>query len=176
MSTNVLNSFESTPSVALAGWRRWLTLPLCVLGVFLASAGGLWFPPDQWYVGLLKPAWTPPGWLFGPVWTLLYVGMGVSVWMIWWTSSAEPHRRTALRVFALQWMLNAAWTPAFFGLHAPGLAFVVICLLWLSVVWTMVLFHGLRPLAGALLVPYWLWISFALVLNGVIWLMNRGVA
>lgn len=173
MHSNALLNSQSECSSVLPAWLSWLCLPLLVGLVALAGLGGIWFAPDQWYAELSKPSWTPPGWLFGPVWSLLYLLMGISLWLAWQAPASTSERRRALLVFAAQWLLNAAWTPVFFGLQAPGLAFALICLLWLLLVWNLFLFHGLRPLAAALLVPYWMWISFALLLNGVIWLMNR---
>ncbi|MCB1587335.1 MAG: tryptophan-rich sensory protein [Xanthomonadales bacterium] len=153
-------------------WSGWLLLPLFILATSAAALTGLLFPPDAWYADLAKPSWTPPGAVFGPVWLTLYVLMGISLWLIHVCDATAAQRRSAMAIFALQWLFNVAWTPVFFGLHLPGPAFGVLCLLWLMLVWTLIGFHRLRPLAAALLVPYWLWVSFALVLNGVIWLMN----
>lgn len=151
--------------LALVGW----ILLLMALG---ASAGML-FGPDAWYAALLKPTWNPPSWLFGPVWTLLYASMAVALWLV----RREPDtdrglRRRALSLFAIQFGLNLAWTPIFFGLRSPGLAFAEICLLWIALLTTLLTFGRVRSLAGYLLLPYLLWVSFALVLNGTIWLMN----
>ncbi len=123
------------------------------------------------YGALVQPAWAPPTWLFGPVWTLLYATIAVAGWLVWrkdgWTGA-----RTALTVFAVQLVLNALWTPLFFGAGLFGVAFVEIVLLWLSIVATIVLFarHS-RPAAG-LLVPYLAWVTFASALNLAIWLLN----
>ncbi len=150
-----------------------MLMALVGLTLGLGAGMGLLFGPGADFQALQKPTWNPPGWLFGPVWTLLYVLIGASAWLVWRerrVSSSE--RRTAWMAFALQAVLNLAWTPLFFGLHSPGLAFLDISLLWLAVLWTTVAFGRIRPLAGYLLVPYVLWVSFALVLNGTIWLMN----
>lgn len=146
----------------------WIAL---VLG--LGSGIGLLFGPGDWFVTLLKPTWNPPGWLFGPVWTLLYVLMGLSVWLLR-RQPGVPRiaLMQAMRLFWLQLLLNLLWTPIFFGLHRPGWAFAEICLLWIAALWTAIAFGKIRALAGYLLVPYLLWVSFALVLNGTIWLMN----
>ena len=123
------------------------------------------------YGALVQPAWAPPTWLFGPVWTLLYATIAVAGWLVWrkdgWTGA-----RTALTVFAVQLVLNALWTPLFFGAGLFGVAFVEIVLLLLSIVATIVLFarHS-RPAAG-LLVPYLAWVTFASALNLAIWLLN----
>lgn len=149
-------------------------LPVWVVGIVAAGAGvGLLFAPDAWFAGLNKPTWNPPGWLFGPVWTLLYALMGASIWLVRrQTSASVDARRNATRLFLLQLLLNLGWTPIFFGLHSPLLAFIEICLLWIAVLWTAVELGKIRALAGYLLLPYLLWVSFALLLNGTIWLMN----
>jgi len=149
---------------ALAGW-------IFLLVGCGATMGGL-FAPDAWFAALLKPTWNPPSWLFGPVWTVLYISMAVALWLVRREPESEGMRKRALVLFVIQFALNLLWTPLFFGLHSPGLAFVEICLLWIALLSTMLAFGRVRPLAGYLLLPYLLWVSFALVLNGTIWLMN----
>lgn len=150
-----------------------MLLALVGLTLGLGAGMGLLFGPDTAYEALQKPTWNPPGWLFGPVWTVLYALIGTSAWLVWRERRVSSgDRRIAWTAFAVQAVLNLAWTPLFFGLRAPGLAFIDISLLWLAVLWTTVAFGRIRPLAGYLLVPYVLWVSFALVLNGTIWLMN----
>jgi translocator protein len=148
--------------LALAGW-----LLLC----FAASAGALFVSTGGWYEGLVKPAWNPPAWLFGPVWSLLYVMMAVAAWLVWREGGWRTQRR-ALFLFLLQWLLNALWTPLFFGLHRPDLALAEILLLWLALVATLLVFWRVRPLAGLLLVPYLAWSSFAALLNFTLWRLN----
>jgi benzodiazapine receptor len=125
---------------------------------------------DQ-YGSLVQPAWAPPTWLFGPVWTVLYVTIAVAGWLVWrrdgWSGA-----RTALTVFAVQLVLNALWTPLFFGAGLFGVAFVEIVLLWLSIVATIVLFARHSRPAAALLVPYLAWVTFASALNLAIWFLN----
>lgn len=151
--------------LALVGW--------ILLLVALGASGGVLFGPDPWYATLLKPTWNPPSWLFGPVWTLLYTAMAIALWLVRREPDIdEATRQRAIAMFAIQFVLNLAWTPLFFGLHNPGLAFVEICLLWIALLSTMLMFGRVRALAGYLLLPYLLWVSFALVLNGTIWLMN----
>lgn len=151
--------------LALVGW--------ILLLVGLGAGTGVLFGPEAWYAALLKPTWNPPSWLFGPVWTLLYILMAVSLWLVRREPNVdEPMRQRALALFAIQFLLNLAWTPLFFGLHSPGLAFVGICLLWIALLAAMLAFGRVRALSGYLLLPYLLWVSFALVLNGTIWLMN----
>ncbi len=127
--------------------------------------------PDAWYASLHKPSWNPPAWVFGPVWTLLYTMMAVSVWLVW-RRGGFALQRASLSLFLAQLALNAAWTPLFFGLHQPGLAFVDIALLWLGIVATITAFRRVHCGAAWLLVPYLLWVSFASVLNFTLWRMN----
>lgn len=155
--------------------RAWWRLAVWVLASVLAGTSvALIAPIDQaWYAALARPTWNPPSWVFGPVWTALYALIGVAAWLVAGEPGADPaERRGTWWVFGAQAMLNLAWSPLFFGLKSPGLAFVDICLLWIAVLWTTMRFGRIRPLAGYLLVPYVLWVSFALVLNGTIWLMN----
>jgi benzodiazapine receptor len=137
---------------------------------FAASTGAV-FPPGEWYAHLVKPVWRPPNWLFAPAWTILYLTIAVSGWLVWWdygfAAAALP-----LAVYATQLVLNAAWTPIFFGLHRPDLAFFEIVLLWLSILATMVLFYPLNAGAAGLLVPYLAWVTFAAALNLAIWRLN----
>jgi len=124
-----------------------------------------------WYATLQKPSWNPPAWVFGPVWTALYLLMGVAAWLVW-RAVGWPAARRGLGLFAVQLALNAVWSPIFFGLRSPGWAFADIVALWATIVATMAAFWRLRPAAGALLVPYLLWVTFAAALNGTIWRLN----
>lgn len=148
--------------LALVGW-----IGLC----FLAPAAGAFAMPDGWYAALRKPSWNPPGWVFGPVWTLLYTMMAVAAWMVW-KRGGWKRQRGPLVLFLVQLVLNAAWTPLFFGLHRPGLAFVDIVLLWIAIVMTIISFKRVHRGTAWLLVPYLAWVSFATVLNFTLWRMN----
>ena len=130
------------------------------------------FAPDLWYESLNKPSWNPPGWLFGPVWTVLYSLIGYAGYLAW-SSSVGPARQNAFWIFALQLILNALWTPLFFGLRSLGLSLVDIIALWLVIFLNIIVFYRLKPAAGVLLAPYWLWVTFALVLNTRIWWLDR---
>lgn len=138
-----------------------------------AALGGIVTGPaiGDWYPTLAKPAWQPPNWLFGPVWTVLYAMMAVSAWLIWkpigFKATAVP-----LSLFAIQLALNVAWSWIFFGLRRPDLACLEIVVLWLAIVATMFAFFGRSQLAGWLLVPYLAWVTFAAVLNFTIWRLN----
>lgn len=148
--------------LALAGW-----VMLC----FAAAAMGGMFMPGEWYASLKKPSWNPPGWVFGPVWTALYAMMAVAAWLVWRRGGFAGQRR-ALTFFLVQLALNAAWTPLFFGLHWPGVAFGEIVLLWLAIAATIASFRPVSPIAAGLLVPYLAWVSFASVLNFALWRLN----
>ncbi len=162
-----------TSALALIGW-----IALC----YAAAAAGAVFTTGNWYAILNKPTWSPPGWLFGPVWTLLYTMMGVSVWMVWKGRGTAPERgagrgrgdASPLRVFLIQLALNAIWTPLFFGARQIGFAFIEIIVLWCAILATIIAFRRVSTTAAWLLVPYLLWVTFASVLNGALWWMNRG--
>ena len=149
-------------ALGLIGW-----LLLC----FAAASPGALFMPGDWYATLNKPAWNPPGWLFGPVWSALYTMMAVAAWLVWQRGgfNAQPW---PLTVFLTQLLLNAVWTPLFFGLHWPGVAFAEIILLWLAIAATMRFFWPVSRVAAWLLAPYLAWVSFAAVLNGTLWRLN----
>lgn len=126
----------------------------------------------DWYPTLSKPSFNPPNWLFGPVWTVLYVMMGVAAWRVWCKAWAD-RARGPLTLFALQLALNLGWSVTFFGLHAIGAAVVVIVALEAAIVATMLAFRRIDGLAAALLAPYALWVAFATALNVAIWQLNR---
>jgi translocator protein len=147
-----------------------LLMALC-LGVAAVGAWATSHSVTTWYPTLRKPAWNPPAWLFGPVWTVLYLMMATAAWMIWRT--AGPSRARLLTIFAVQLALNAAWSPLFFGLRSPGAGLLDIAALWVAVAATLISFWRVAPLTGLLLVPYWLWVTFAAALNLSIWKMNR---
>lgn len=151
--------------------RRWLALAGWVLLCFAAASLGGLFMPGAWFAALKKPAWNPPGWVFGPVWSVLYTMMAVSAWLVWQRGGFAAQRRP-LRLFLAQLALNAAWTPLFFGLHRPGVALAEIILLWLAIAWTIVAFWPVQRSAAWLLTPYLAWVSFATVLNGTLWWLN----
>ncbi len=125
-----------------------------------------------WYASAAKPVFTPPNWLFGPAWTLLYILMAIAAFLVWKKGFDKPAVRFALLIFGAQLALNTIWTPLFFGLHQLLLAFIEIVVLWLFILWTMVKFFPISSAAGWLLVPYILWVSFASVLNFAFWIMN----
>jgi tryptophan-rich sensory protein len=151
--------------------RVWLSLVGWLLLCFCAAAIGGLFMPGEWYASLNKPSWNPPGWLFGPVWTALYTMMAIAAWRVWKRGGFAKQGR-ALTLFLIQLALNTAWTPLFFGLHQPGLAFAEIVLLWLAIAATLVAFHAVSRTAAWLLAPYLAWVSFAAALNFALWRLN----
>ncbi len=152
--------------VLIAGAAGWLVL------TFGAAAIGARFLPDAWYGGLKKPAWNPPNRVFAPVWTVLYLLMAAAAWLVW-SKYGIAAAIVPLAFFVLQLVLNAAWTWLFFGRHEIAAALIDILALWVVILVTMVLFWMRQPLAGILLLPYLAWVSFAGVLNGTIWRLNR---
>ena len=127
-----------------------------------------------WYPTLIKPSFNPPNWIFAPVWSLLYVMMGVAAGLVWDRIDTNKEGvKKALFFFAIQLILNALWSYLFFGLHNPMLAGLEIILLWLMIYETYVQFAKINAIAGYLFIPYLLWVSFASVLNGSIWWLNR---
>jgi tryptophan-rich sensory protein len=164
----------------VAGNRSTAAQAAGLLGFFLLTAaaaalGSVVTIPnvDSWYAQLRKPPWTPPSWLFGPVWSLLYALMAVAAWMVWRRPDVDPQaRRNALGCWGFQLALNAAWSWLFFGFQKPGLAFVELISLWLLILATLISFARIDRLAAALLVPYLLWVTFAGALNGAIYRLN----
>ena len=143
-----------------------------LIACFAAATLGVFFVPGEWYAALKKPSWNPPSWLFGPVWTALYAMMAVAAWLVSKRGgfAAQRHPPT---LFLVQLALNAAWTPLFFGLHWPGVAFAEIVLLWISIAATFAAFLSVSRAAAWLLIPYLAWVGFAAVLNFTLWRLNR---
>ena len=154
-----------------------LRLTLGLIGWFIvsfaASAVGAVasIQAKSFYSQLAQPEWAPPAFLFGPVWTALYALMAIAAWLVW-RSGGFRSNRIALSLFLVQLALNALWSWLFFAWQRGALAFVDIVLLWILIVATLVAFWRVRPLAGALLIPYLLWVSFASVLNYSLWQLN----
>lgn len=148
---------------------RWLALVAWIALPFVAAAIGGRVTDPAWYLTLERPAWAPPAWLFGPVWTALYFMMGLAAWLIW---SRHGFAGAALPLFLVQLVLNAAWSWIFFGLRRPDLAFAEIVLLWLLVLATLIAFWRRQRVAGLLLAPYLIWVTFAAALNFAIWRLN----
>jgi benzodiazapine receptor len=125
-----------------------------------------------WYASLEKPFFTPPNWLFAPAWIILYILMAIAAFIIWRKGFAQAGVRCALIVFLVQLVLNALWSVIFFGLHSPLWGIVVIVALWIAILITTIKFFKLSVTAGALMLPYILWVSFASALNVAIYMLN----
>ena len=160
------------------GRRSWLALLGWVALAAVAGAVGAIASRDagDFYGALVKPTWAPPGWLFGPVWSALYVLMGVAAWLVWRARPVAPAdratRRRGLALFVGQLALNALWTWLFFAWRQGAFAFGEIALLWLAVAITTWHFGRVRPLAAWCLVPYLGWVSFAMALTWAVWQRN----
>ena len=126
----------------------------------------------EWYPQLTKPWYTPPSWLFGPAWLVLYVLMGVASWRVWLVGWGEPGVALALTVYAVHLVLNGAWSILFFGMRRPDIALVEVVFLWLGVLASLMLFARVDATAGLLLIPYLAWVSFAAILNRGIVIRN----
>ena len=139
---------------------------------FLAASPGAVFRPGEWYERLAKPKWRPPNWLFAPVWSVLYLMIAVSGWLVWrvagFSAAVFP-----LSIYAISLALNGAWSGFFFGLHRPDLAFFEVILLWVSIVATIVTFYPIEQYSALLLLPYLIWVTFAAMLNLAIWRLNQ---
>jgi tryptophan-rich sensory protein len=139
---------------------------------FLAASSGAIFRAGDWYDGLAKPPWRPPRWVFAPAWSILYLTIASSGWLVWrragFDGAAAP-----LTVYLVSLGINAAWSALFFGLHRPDLAFVDVLLLWLSIVATIIVFAPIDGVSAWLLAPYLCWVTFAGALNFTIWQMNK---
>ena len=148
------------------------SLVVFALACLIAASSGTIFRAGSWYAQLRQPSWRPPGWLFGPVWLVLYTMIALSGWIVWQSAAAEQLFLPML-VYGVHLVFNALWSFCFFGLRRPGLALVDMTALWLSIVLTMAVFYPISGLATALLGPYLLWVSFAWFLNRAIWRLNR---
>ncbi|WP_379654765.1 TspO/MBR family protein [Pseudoxanthomonas sp. UC19_8] len=149
------------------GLVGWLLLVL-VAGAIGAAAS---VQAATFYATLAQPSWAPPAAVFGPVWSVLYVLMGIAAWLVWRRGGWAAQRR-ALTVFVAQLALNALWSWLFFGWHLGAAAMLDIVVLWVLIVVTVVMFWRARPLAGLLLLPYLAWVTFASALNYAVWQLN----
>lgn len=127
---------------------------------------------ETWYALLEKPAFNPPSWLFSPVWTILYILMGISLYIVWEKGLEYPGVKLGMTLFGIQLVLNTVWSILFFGLQAPFYAFIEIIFLWIMILLTILQFRKISKKASYLLIPYILWVSFAAVLNYYIWILN----
>ncbi|MGV3772168.1 MAG: TspO/MBR family protein [Verrucomicrobiales bacterium] len=145
---------------------------ICWLALhFAVAAVSSLFRPGAWHAALEKPSWHPPNWLFPPVWTTLYTLLSLSAWLVWKKAGFENHARI-WTIYLIHLALNLLWSPIFFGAHLIGFALVEMALLWISIIASIKMFWKISRPAAALLVPYLLWVSFALALNFSLWRLN----
>ena len=158
---------QGSPWLALVGF-----IGLCLLvGMSAAAVDGP--AMGGWYATLVRPPGTPPNWLFPPVWTVLHVMIGTAAWLVWWKAPQGRRQNGALQLWGWQLLLNAAWSPAFFGLHSMSAGLLVIVPLLVLIVLTIVSFARLQKIAALLLVPDLVWTSYATYLNAGFWWLNR---
>lgn len=152
------------------GLLGWLTLAFAAAaaGAFASASAG------EFYAALVRPSWAPPGWVFGPVWSVLYACMGIAAWLVW-RARGFAAARGALLLFVAQLAVNALWTWLYFAWRLGGLAFAEILLLWGLIVATMISFRRVSSAAAALLLPYLAWVSFAAALTLATWRLNPGL-
>ena len=153
-------------SKQIAGLIGWLALAF----VAAAISGIASTRAPEFYQALIRPSWAPPAALFGPVWCVLYLLMGLASWLVW--REGSKNTRGALRLYLVQLVLNSLWSWLFFAWHQGRWAFFEIVVLWVMILATVVAFWRIRPLAGVLLVPYLLWVSFATALAYTVWMLN----
>lgn len=153
-------------------------VPKLITSILVCELTGILATPitisaiSTWYKTLAKPFFSPPNWIFGPVWTLLYLLMGISMYLIWKKGLKNKMVRLAIKIFLVQLLFNFLWSLLFFGLRSPALAFIDIVFLWIFIVLAIKHFYPLSRLAAYLLIPYILWVSFASLLNLAILLLN----
>lgn len=153
-------------------WQKLAASVLFTVGI--GSLGGIFTISEipGWYAGLQKPSFNPPNWVFGPVWSTLYLLMGISLYLVW-KKPRSVMRNVALLLFMIQFLLNFFWSILFFNQHLIGAALLEIVLMWLFILLTIVWFARLSKKAAWLLVPYLCWVSFATVLTAAIWKLNH---
>lgn len=167
----VMSASHSAREGSVSGWFVLVLFVMICLGT--AGLGAAWtnLSVGDWYATLNKPSWNPPNWVFGPVWTTLYLMMAIAAWLVW-RSKGLADAWLPLLLFGVQLILNTAWSALFFGMRNPGIAFADIVLLWFAILATIIAFRRESNLAALLLVPYLAWVSFATALNWSIWRLN----
>lgn len=148
------------------------SLAVFVVLVVAAASSGVFFKPGEWYRGLRKPGWTPPNWVFGPVWSVLYIMIAVAGWLVWRADSSSP----AIWFWAAQLLVNASWSGLFFGMRRMDLAMYDIVLLWIVVAGFIVTASAVSTTAALLFVPYLIWVTIAGALNLAVLRLNRAAA
>ena len=154
---------------------QWIKLIISLLVPQIIGFVGALFTTDSvktWYVTIIKPTFNPPNWIFGPVWTLLFVLMGIGLYLVWSKGLNVNGVKLAIIIFAIQLALNLIWSILFFGLHNPLAALIEIFVLWVSILLMIIFFWQVSPIAAYLQIPYLLWVTFATILNFSIVLLN----
>jgi tryptophan-rich sensory protein len=154
--------------------KNWVKLLASIAIPQLVAATGAYVTitgRGSWYEFIQRPAWNPPDWVFGPVWTVIYILMGIAFYLVW--KSDKPSRRLPMTLWGIQLGLNFLWSFLFFGQHEVGRALIEIFALWLAILLTIFSFAKINRTAAWLLVPYISWVSFAAILNYAIWILNR---
>lgn len=147
---------------------RWFSLLVFLGAVAAVAAFAASFEPGDWYEALHKPVWTPPNWLFGPVWIFLYALIALAGWLVWRAEGLGP----ALMAWIVQLVLNGAWSFVMFGAHQIAFSLTIIVLLWVTILIFMILARPVSRTASVLFVPYWAWTTYAALLNFQIWRLN----
>ncbi len=144
---------------------------ICLIAGFVGSAATM---PSitTWYASLIKPAWTPPNWLFGPVWTTLYILMGIAAFLVWREGLRRKEVKIALGIFGVQLILNVLWSIVFFAFKSTLGGFIIIVMLWVTILITIIAFYRISKPAGIILIPYIAWVSIASALNYTVYLLN----
>jgi benzodiazapine receptor len=148
-----------------------VSIVLCEL---IGSIGSVFTAPSipTWYASLVKPWFTPPNWLFAPVWITLFFLMGISLYLVWDKGLEKKEVRLAVSVFGIQFILNVIWSLLFFGLQSPFYAFIEIIILWIAILVTIIKFYQVSRPAGVILLPYIIWVTIAAFLNYYVWILN----
>jgi translocator protein len=152
-----------------------LKLIISIIVVFIGGAIGNFFTIAEittWYTTLAKPAWTPPNWVFGPVWTTLYILMGIALYLVWSKGLERKDVKIAIGIFAVQLILNTLWSIIFFGLHSLLGGLIAIIILWIAILANIIVFYRISKPAGLLLVPYIMWVTIASYLTYSVYLLN----
>ncbi|MCB9802974.1 tryptophan-rich sensory protein [Candidatus Nomurabacteria bacterium] len=158
--------------IKIKSWPKLLLSIIICQGAGLLGSVFTTSEINAWYRGIIKPSFNPPNWIFGPVWTLLFLLMGFALYLIWQEDFKKKKVQLAWAIFIGQLVLNVFWSVLFFGLHNPGAAFVEIIILWLAILTNIYYFYQVKKTAAYLLLPYILWVSFAAILNFAIWQLN----
>lgn len=157
--------------------QLWISFIIFILLCFIVEIIGSFWTKETvstWYPTLIKPAWTPPDWIFGPVWSCLYMMIAVAGWLIYRAEYSQK-RTVALMLYGSQLALNFIWSFFFFSLRSPALGLIDITLLWILITLTIIKAWSVRPLASILLIPYLIWVMYATSLNTAIWLLNKSI-